>query len=81
MMLRKWRYFRSFECFIELVNVKCFPDIHIGEFMMQQQRQTGSESMTVWEHIGGSCAMLPTHKRILEWKRLGLYSNAYFNLE
>ena len=49
--------------------------------MMQQKQQTGSESVTVWEHIEGSCAMSPMQKRILEWKGLGLYSNAYFNLE
>jgi hypothetical protein len=64
-MLRKWRYSWSFECLTELVIVKCFPDIHIGEFMMQQRQQIGSDSMTMWDHIKGSCAMSPKHKRIL----------------
>jgi hypothetical protein len=80
-MLRKFRYSGSFECLTELVNAKCFPDIHIGEFMMQQRRQIGLESVIIWEHIGGSYAMSPTHMRILEWKESELYSNTCFNLE
>jgi hypothetical protein len=46
-LLKNWRYFRSFECRTELVNVKCVPNIHIREFMMQQCQQTGSDSVTV----------------------------------